>query len=124
MNILQVIHGFLPQFRGGTELYLRGLCRELRRLDQDVGVFAGTTHSADEARVEHYDFDGMQVAQLVLAGSYLEHWTRGYSPDAARLFADGAPRHPRGLHPPRSLRHLPLLLPRHRGLLHRGAPRR
>jgi glycosyltransferase involved in cell wall biosynthesis len=88
MKILQVIHGFLPQFRGGTELYLRGLCQELRRRDQEVSVFTGTTHSADEARVEHYDFDGMQVAQLVLSGSYLEHWTRGYSPDAARLFAE------------------------------------
>lgn len=88
MNILQVIHGYLPQFRGGTELYLRGLTRELRRREQDVTIFAGTTHSADEARVEHYDFDGHQVAQLVLAGSYLEHWTRGYSADAARLFAE------------------------------------
>ncbi|MEZ6194361.1 MAG: glycosyltransferase [Planctomycetota bacterium] len=88
MKILQVIHGFPPQFRGGTELYLRGLCRELRHLGQDLQVFAGTTHSADAARVEHYDFDGMQVAQLVLSGSYLEHWTRSYSPEAARLFAD------------------------------------
>ena len=88
MRILQVIHGFLPQFRGGTELYLRGLSRELRERGQTVQVFAGTTHSSDVARTESYEFDGMEVTQLVLAGPYLEHWSRSYSPTAERLFAE------------------------------------
>ncbi|MEE9395104.1 MAG: glycosyltransferase [Planctomycetota bacterium] len=88
MKILQVIHGYLPQFRGGTELYVQGLNHELRALGQDLAVFAGTTHNAEEARRENYVHDDVEVTQVVLSGAYLEHWTRSYSPDAARIFRD------------------------------------
>ncbi len=87
MRILQVIHGFLPQFRGGTELYLLGLCRQLRRLGHDVHIVTGTTHSGEEAHIEDYTFDSFPVKKVVLSGSYLEHWTRSFSPEATRLFA-------------------------------------
>ncbi|MCB9832464.1 MAG: glycosyltransferase [Planctomycetes bacterium] len=88
MRILHVIHGFLPQFRGGTELYLLGLARAQRELGHEVEIVAGTTHDAPEAQLERYEFDGFPVTKIVLAGSYLEHWTRSFSPEATRLFAE------------------------------------
>lgn len=88
MRVVQVIHGFLPQFRGGTELYLLGLCRELRRLGHEVHIITGTTDNASESHIEDYWFDEFPVKKIVLSGSYLEHWTRSFSPEAARLFAE------------------------------------
>ncbi len=87
MRILQVIHGFLPQFRGGTELYLLGLSRQLRQLGHEVHIVTGTTDSGTESHVEDYVFDSFPVKKIVLSGSYLEHWTRSFSPEASRLFA-------------------------------------
>ena len=88
MKILQVVHGFLPQFRGGTELYLLGLVRELRRLGHDVEIVTGTTHVADEPKIDRFIHDGFPVHKIVLSGSYLEHWTRSLCPDASALFRD------------------------------------
>ncbi len=92
MRIVHVIHGFLPQFRGGTELYLLGLARAQRDLGHEVEIITGTTDAAEEARAERYEFDGFPVTKIVLAGSYLEHWTRSFSPVATRLFVEALRR--------------------------------
>ena len=88
MRILQVIHGFLPQFRGGTELYLLGLARELRSQGHEVQILTGTTDSAPKSKVENFEYEGFKVHKLVQAGSYLEHWTRSFAPEATRLYAE------------------------------------
>lgn len=88
MRILQVIHGFLPHFRGGTELHLLGLARELRTLGHDVEIVSGTTHTASPSYVDRYVHDGFPVHKVVLDGTYLEHWTRSLNPDASRLFRE------------------------------------
>ena len=88
MRILQVVHGFLPQFRGGTELYLLGLARELRQQGHEVEIVSGTTHTAESPHCDLYEHEGFRVHKIVLAGSYLEHWTRSFSPAASRLFEE------------------------------------
>lgn len=88
MKILHAIHGFLPQFRGGTELYLYKLAREQRAQGHDVEIVTGTTDFQDKPKLESYLHDGFRVWKIVLSGSYLEHWTRSSSCDAASLFAD------------------------------------
>ena len=88
MKVLQVIHGFLPQFRGGTELYAYKMMRELRALGHEVEIVTGTTDTADEPRIDTYDYDGFRVWKIVQSGSYLEHWTRSLSPNAAAMFEE------------------------------------
>ena len=41
MRVLQVVHQFLPQYTGGTELYVADLSRRLRERGHDVALFAG-----------------------------------------------------------------------------------
>lgn len=88
MKVLQVVHGYLPQFRGGTELYLHRLNRRLRADGHEVEIVTGTTHVAEEAHVEDYFHEGFRVWKIVLSGSYLEHWTRSLSPDATAQFTE------------------------------------
>ncbi|MCA9319467.1 MAG: glycosyltransferase, partial [Planctomycetes bacterium] len=86
MKVLQVVHGFLPQFRGGTELYLLGLARALREQGHEVEIVTGTTFTAEVPVAEAYEHDGFRVHKIVLSGSYLEHWTRSLAPRATALF--------------------------------------
>ncbi len=41
MKILHVVHQFLPEYVGGTEIYVADLCRRLQRRGHEVAIFSG-----------------------------------------------------------------------------------
>lgn len=59
IRILHVVHQYLPEHVGGTELYTKWLTDGLRQNGHQVAIFA--RHSADGSGLEQRDDDGVQV---------------------------------------------------------------
>ena len=47
MKILQIPFGYFPDVRGGTEVYVNALCRELKRLGCETFVAAPGSETAE-----------------------------------------------------------------------------
>ena len=58
MRILQVVHQFLPQYTGGTELYVADLSRRLRERGHDVALFVGGDVSG------HVSWEGLELTAV------------------------------------------------------------
>lgn len=59
MRILHLVHQYLPEHVGGTELYTKWLCDELQQRGHQVAIFA--RRSADASGVQQRDDHGVQV---------------------------------------------------------------
>ncbi len=66
MNILLVVHNFLPRNYGGVEVYSYRLAQQLRSLGHTVSVFYGLYQPGQNAlRLEESHLDGLRVFTLV-----------------------------------------------------------
>ncbi|MBI1849210.1 MAG: glycosyltransferase [Planctomycetes bacterium] len=86
MKILHVVHGFLPEFRGGSELYVDRLCRALRVLGHESAVFCGSNVPAGEDSLEEDLVDGLRVFRVHRRAHFVEEWQRSFSPAVEDLF--------------------------------------
>lgn len=81
MRILQVVHGYPPEKRGGAELVTATLAQALVRRGHEVTVFARTAAAAAEefsVRQAAPDADGVRVVRVVNNLSHASHFRLEY----------------------------------------------
>ncbi len=81
MRILQVVHGYPPEKRGGAELVTATLAQALVRRGHEVTVFARTAAAAAEefsVRQAAPDTDGVRVVRVVNNLSHASHFRLEY----------------------------------------------
>jgi len=64
MNILLVIHQFLPQYASGTEILTYTVAKELKRQGHQVSIFTAHPHKGDrkiKTRFDQYQYKGITV---------------------------------------------------------------
>src|SRR5688572_15018241 len=86
MRILQVVHGFAPECRGGTESYVLEATLALRAAGHDVPVLAGSLEPRTPAQIVTTEVGGISVTRLHRSGLFLDNWEKSYDPAAALLF--------------------------------------
>jgi len=82
MKVLHVVHGFPPEYVGGTECYVQRLAEVQRAGGHDVCVLTGTHVTADRAWIEPTEIDGLPVYRLHRRGLCGDRWDRTDSPEA------------------------------------------
>ena len=85
MKILQIVHGFPPEFIAGTERYCEAVSRCLLERGFGCVVLAGSGRSAPEATLATVDQDGLLVARYLRAAGRPRRWTEEYDPEAEGL---------------------------------------
>lgn len=85
MRILQVVHQFLPEYVGGTEVYVADLARRLRARGHEVAIFAGGDAPGQGA------WDGLEVTRVPggtrsPAGPVATFLATFHNPRAERVF--------------------------------------
>ncbi len=85
MKILHVLHGFPPEFVGGSELYALRLSKVQREHGHEVVVFAGTNRPSQK-RSGPTEHEGIPVYRARRFAMYHERWDRGHSATVARDF--------------------------------------
>ncbi len=81
MRILQVVHGYPPEKRGGAELVTATLAQALAQRGHEVTVFARTAAAAAEefsVRQAVPDTDGVRVVRIVNNLSHASQFRLGY----------------------------------------------
>ncbi len=87
MRILHALHGFPPEFFGGSELYVRALALAQARQGHDVAIVAGTNEEGPSGRFTS-DHMGLAVYRLRRSGLFHERWDHGDSPSQTTLYRD------------------------------------
>ena len=64
MKIVHLVHNFPPEFRGGTEIYLQGLCRQQMAAGRDVTVIAGSEKRNWIDDLEETRYQGIRVLRF------------------------------------------------------------
>ena len=82
MIILHVVHGFPPEYLGGTELYVRRLAGIQVDQGHDVRVLTGTHVTAPKASIIEDDAGAFRVATLHRYGLCGDRWHQTASPGA------------------------------------------
>lgn len=85
MKILQVVHGFPPEFIGGTELYCEAIGRGLASRGHTCFILAGTQESRSAPELVTVDRDGLMVTRFVGTRLRPNHWSPSLWPEAERL---------------------------------------
>jgi len=82
MRILQIVHGFSPEFVGGTEAHCEELSRRLLEQGHECMVLAGSNQSAKEAALVTVDQEGLLVTRYMGTKGPARDWTEAYDPEA------------------------------------------
>ncbi|TAN40353.1 MAG: glycosyltransferase [Nitrospirae bacterium] len=85
MKILQMVHGFPPEFIAGTETYCEAVSRRLLERGHECLVLAGSWRSAPQATLETVDKDGLLVTRYLPLEGRPRYWTEEYDPEAEVL---------------------------------------
>lgn len=88
MRILEVLHGFLPESRGGTEQSVLELAKSLRARGHDVTVLCGSFAVWNPAGREAIEIEGIPVIRLHRADLFFDAWDKAHSPDIEVLFRE------------------------------------
>ena len=80
-RILLVVHGFPPEFRGGTELYALKLAHALRKRGQHVAIVAGSMESRPECETERSEYESFTVWRIRRQGLFLDNWDKSWCPE-------------------------------------------
>lgn len=86
MKIVHGVHGFAPEFRGGTEGYVGEIAARQVAAGHEVTVLTGTSETAARARVVASDptATGVRVHRLVRYGLCGDRWDHTDAPHAER----------------------------------------
>ncbi|MCI0441010.1 MAG: glycosyltransferase, partial [Chloroflexi bacterium] len=85
MKILQIVHGYPPEFNGGTETYTQALSQRLVERGHTCLVLAGSERCAPEAALAIMDQEGVLVVRYLRSEAPPRRWTEEYDPEAERL---------------------------------------
>jgi glycosyltransferase involved in cell wall biosynthesis len=86
LKVLQVVHAFPPEGRGGTESYVFEATSALRQAGLDARVLAGSMEPRSPAVLVEGEHEGVPVIRLHREGLFLDNWEKSYDPAAAALF--------------------------------------
>ncbi|HEX9868095.1 MAG TPA: glycosyltransferase [Candidatus Tectomicrobia bacterium] len=76
MRILQIAHGYPPEFITGTERYVEALSRGLVEAGHRCFVLAGTVRRESYHGLVTVMQDGVAVTRVVSASREIDHWTQ------------------------------------------------
>ena len=79
-RILLISHGFPPEFRGGTELYVLHLAHALLAAGHSVVVVCGSMESSPACSRERTEFEGIPVWRIRRQGLFLDNWDKSWCP--------------------------------------------
>jgi glycosyltransferase involved in cell wall biosynthesis len=85
MRLLQVLHNYPPEFRGGVERYVEGLAAGLLAGGHEVLVLAGSETRARRAEIREEELAGVPVRRLV-RGPGLCNPVDPFEPELVRLY--------------------------------------
>lgn len=86
LDVLHVIHQFLPQHRGGSETYVFDVARRQQALGRSVEVLTGTHEARPQVAVERGDVDGLPVHRVHRDDLYFDHHAKMWHPGVERRF--------------------------------------
>ena len=86
LRILLVVHGFPPEFRGGTELYTVGLGKALVRAGHEVHILTGSSQGRESPEIERFEWEGLSVHRLCRQGLFVDDWDKSYAPEVEVMF--------------------------------------
>ncbi len=86
MNILQVVHGFAPEFIGGTESYVQRLSKEILAAGHSCSVFAGSGEETENTVITESLVDGLSVLRLCRNDRFRDQWFASASADAEHSY--------------------------------------
>ncbi|MHC5063609.1 MAG: glycosyltransferase [Planctomycetota bacterium] len=87
MKILQVLHGFPPELRGGTESTVEALSRAMQAQGHEMTVLAGSMQRSEQVELREDSLDGLRVLRIQRDDLYFENWDKAYSPALSARFA-------------------------------------
>lgn len=70
MRVLHALHNYPPEFRGGVERVVEGLCRSLALRGHQGAVLAGSERRGDRAAVEREEWEGTPVFRFRRAAGF------------------------------------------------------
>jgi len=82
MRILHAVHGFFPEFVGGTERYVEALALAQKRLGHDVRLLSGSGETGEAPWIDLIDHDGLPLYRLHRIGIDIDLWTKSDAPHA------------------------------------------
>lgn len=85
MRVLQIVHGYPPEFIAGTERYCEVVTRRLLKRGHECAVLAGSDCTAPRPTLELVEQDGLPVARYLRHSRRPRRWTDEYDPDAEGL---------------------------------------
>ena len=85
MKILQIVHGFPPEFVGGTELYCEAVGRGLASKGHASFILAGTQESRSAPELVTVNQDGLMVTRFAGTLLHPHHWSSTVRPEAEKL---------------------------------------
>lgn len=86
--ILFVVHGFTPEFRGGTETYCLKAAQALQARGHRVEVLAGSMEEKEPPALETSKVGGVRVHRVHRQGLFLESWDKSHAPDVGAFFRE------------------------------------
>jgi glycosyltransferase involved in cell wall biosynthesis len=88
VKVLEVVHGFPPDCRGGTESYVERLSEGLAARGVDVVVVSGALESRSPPQTSESRWNALRVIRIHRPDAYYETWERSFSEPAGRLFTE------------------------------------
>jgi glycosyltransferase involved in cell wall biosynthesis/predicted nucleic acid-binding Zn-ribbon protein len=85
MRILHIVHGFSPEFFGGTEHYVKRIAHAQLEQGHEVEILAGTIRPG-EPGIESETHEGLLVHRLRRGDLFFERWDRGASGEAGAFY--------------------------------------
>ena len=85
MRVLQIVHGFPPEFVTGTERYCEAVSQWLLQRRHECAILAGSDQGAPTATLAAVEQDGLVVSRYLRAARRPRRWTEEYDPDAEGL---------------------------------------
>ena len=85
MKVLQVVHGYPPEFIAGTERYCEAVSKRLPRRGHDCTILAGSERVALSATLAAEEQDGLLVVRYLRVARRQRRWTDEYDPEAEGL---------------------------------------
>jgi glycosyltransferase involved in cell wall biosynthesis len=86
MDVLHVLHQFLPETRGGSESYVHDVVSRQRARGRDAQVVTGSLEPRPDVTVETLDVDGIPVHRVHRNDLYFDHHVKAWHPGVTRAF--------------------------------------
>lgn len=86
LDVLHVIHQFLPEHRGGSETYVFDVAKRQQALGLAVEVLSGSHERRPEVQIAREEVEGLAVHRLHRDDQYFDHHAKMWHPGVERRF--------------------------------------